>query len=199
MSAAISHHISYESLSARAAGSNVDATTLLATDYLNHLNEPVMLLEMLPDMPDLKDELLEWQPKSYTEHFEASAIADRDLAIEAYPYSPECYRVPFEFTIRAVARRVETLRSQALEALDAEDETRARELVSEGLSRIHELMGVANAIIHGATHRSELDGEAASAQTPIVTSGGSTEDTGAAGEPEDEAIMSQDEIDSLFD
>lgn len=190
---------SYESLSAQAVGSNVDATTLLATDYLNHLNEPVMLLEMLPDMPDLKDELLEWRPKSYTEHFQESAIADRDLAIEAYPFSPECYRVPFEFTIRAVTRKVEALRNNALAALEDEDQGLARELVSSGLSCIHELMGVANAIIHGATQRDELQGlHHAQASVPVA-SGNAAVDIDVSSEVEDEAIMSQDEIDSLFD
>ena len=183
----------YETLRARAEGSNVDPTTLLATDYLNHLNEPVMLLEMLPDMPDLGDELLAWQPKSYTEHFEESAIADRELAIEAYQYVPEQYRLPFEFTIRAVTRRVEALRDGTIEALAAEDDTRARQMVSEGLSGIHDLLGVANAIIHGCTRRDELHGQQTAQPTPAPMAEAADEDGGV------EVIMSQDEIDSMFD
>ena len=42
-----------EALRKRARGSNVNEQTLLATDYLNHFNEVVMLLEMQPDMPDM--------------------------------------------------------------------------------------------------------------------------------------------------
>ena len=36
--------------------SNIDETTLLATDYLNHFNEIVMLLEMVPEMPEMLDD-----------------------------------------------------------------------------------------------------------------------------------------------
>ena len=33
-------------------GSTINGTTLLSTDYLNHFNEFVMLLDLIPDMPD---------------------------------------------------------------------------------------------------------------------------------------------------
>src|SRR3546814_1723486 len=33
-------------------GKNINQNTLLATDYLNHFNEIIMLLEMLPSMPE---------------------------------------------------------------------------------------------------------------------------------------------------
>lgn len=182
----------YQDLRARAEGSNVDPTTLLATDYLNHLNEPVMLLEMLPDMPDLSEELLAWRPKSYTQHFEESAIADRDLAIEAYPHVPERYRLPFEFTIRVLTRRVEALREGTMEALAQEDGSRARQIVTEGLSSIHELMGVANAIIHGCASRDEVQVQQSDLTDVPAEAAQASEDA------EVEAIMSQDEIDSLF-
>ena len=47
----------YLDLKARAAASNLDSDTLLATDYLNHFNEIVMLLEMVPDMPEIMEEV----------------------------------------------------------------------------------------------------------------------------------------------
>ena len=34
-----------------AGEANLDDKTLLATDYLNHFNEVVILLQMVPDMP----------------------------------------------------------------------------------------------------------------------------------------------------
>ena len=40
-------------------GTNISSTTLLATDYLNHFNEIVMLLEMVPDMPDMIEDCKE--------------------------------------------------------------------------------------------------------------------------------------------
>src|SRR3954464_5396825 len=63
---------------------NINPRTGLATDYLNHFNEAIMLLEMIPDLPDCADDFLAWQPLSYREHFAASNFKARELAIEAY-------------------------------------------------------------------------------------------------------------------
>jgi hypothetical protein len=63
---------------------NMNPSTGLATDYLNHFNEAIMLLEMLREMPECLDDFLAWQPMSYREHFLASKFKDRDLAIAAY-------------------------------------------------------------------------------------------------------------------
>src|SRR6204780_662861 len=72
---------------ARAAelrAANINPRTGLATDYLNHFNEAVMLLEMIPDMPECAEDFLGWEPLSYAEHFTASNFKARDLAIDAY-------------------------------------------------------------------------------------------------------------------
>src|SRR3984957_1359619 len=72
---------------ARAAqlrAANINPRTGLATDYLNHFNEAIMLLEMVPDMPECAEDFLGWQPLSYREHFTASNFKARDLAIAAY-------------------------------------------------------------------------------------------------------------------
>ena len=70
--------------SARAAellAANINPRTGLATDYLNHFNEAIMLLEMIPDMPECAEDFLTWTPLSYAEHFWASNFKARDLAI----------------------------------------------------------------------------------------------------------------------
>src|ERR1700759_705528 len=69
---------------AKLAAANINPKTGLATDYLNHFNEAIMLLEMIPDMPDCFEDFLGWQPLSYREHFTASNFKARDLAIESY-------------------------------------------------------------------------------------------------------------------
>ena len=61
---------------ARIKGTNIDERTLLATDYLNHFNEIVMLLELVPDLPDCLEDAKEWRPKSYAEHFRDSGFVD---------------------------------------------------------------------------------------------------------------------------
>src|ERR1700741_3830181 len=73
-----------EARAAMLSAANINPRTGLATDYLNHFNEAVMLLEMVPDMPECAEDFLSWQPLSYAEHFTASNFKARDLAIEAY-------------------------------------------------------------------------------------------------------------------
>src|SRR5450830_1066934 len=69
---------------ARLRAANINPRTGLATDYLNHFNEAIMLLEMLSSCPDCRDDFLGWRPMSYREHFEASRFKGRVLAIAAY-------------------------------------------------------------------------------------------------------------------
>jgi len=69
---------------ARLADANINPVTGLATDYLNHFSEAIMLLEMLSSCSDCTEEFLAWRPLSYREHFSASHFKDRQLAIEAY-------------------------------------------------------------------------------------------------------------------
>ena len=66
------------------AGANINPATGLATDYLNHFNEAIMLLEMLSSCPDCRADLFAWRPMSYREHFEASRFKGRAMAIAAY-------------------------------------------------------------------------------------------------------------------
>ncbi len=87
-------------------GTNIDPRTFLATDYLNHFNEAIMLLEMVCDAPDCLDMVQDWQPKSYSEHFRDSGFSDKDLAIKAYDYVPSRYLVPFEHTIESLNREI---------------------------------------------------------------------------------------------
>lgn len=90
----------------RLQGTNISSTTLLATDYLNHYNEVVMIVEMIPDMPDMLDEIADWQPKSYRRHFEDSSFSDRDLAIAAYEHVPEEFKTAVEETARKLDEMV---------------------------------------------------------------------------------------------
>ena len=69
---------------ARLAAANINPKTGLATDYLNHFNEAIMLLDLLPQMPECIVELIGWEPLTYEEHFHASNFKDRDLAVAAY-------------------------------------------------------------------------------------------------------------------
>ncbi len=51
-----------EARAAQLRAANINPRTGLATDYLNHFNEAVMLLEMVPDMPECAEDFLDLDP-----------------------------------------------------------------------------------------------------------------------------------------
>jgi hypothetical protein len=139
-------------LRVRARGSNVNEKTLLATDYLNHVNEIVMLLDLVPDAPECLDDCKAWQPLSYQDHFRASHIADRDLAIEAYDYAPAAFKEPFDRLVGEMNRLV-ALSIEKLEAAILEGNPEVVRFTAERASRnLQDLIGQASAVIHGTDH-----------------------------------------------
>jgi len=150
----------YLSLRERAAGTNVNDQTLLATDYLNHFNEVVMLLEMIPDMPDMLEEAREWQPRPYKEHFAESSIADCDLAVEAYDSVPTKYKAPFEQTISQLDRLIASSINRLEQDLSEGNVDLARENASALSQILQRLIDIASGIISGSDHtmdQSEID------------------------------------------
>src|SRR5438876_9062260 len=83
-------------------GTNINEATLLASDYLNHFHELVMLFEAIASEPQsFADDLLSWRPLTYEEHFLESGFRDKNLAIAAYRRAPPRIRARFD---EAVAR-----------------------------------------------------------------------------------------------
>jgi hypothetical protein len=130
-------------------GTNIFSETLLATDYLNHFNEIVMLFELCGDMPELIEEVRIWQPRSYQEHFRASGLSYGELAANVYAAAPALYRQPFDAAIEmltlVVRRSIEQLVARH-DAGDLEGVRRGIEGVSPVLKRLVEIAG---AIING--------------------------------------------------
>ncbi|HJO73104.1 MAG TPA: hypothetical protein QGG32_09695 [Rhodospirillales bacterium] len=93
-------------LRARVRGTNINEQTLLATGFLNYFNEIVMTLEMLPDMPELLEEIKAWQPKTYQDHFRDRVFTEKDLAIKAYRHAPAKCRRALETTIVQISRLI---------------------------------------------------------------------------------------------
>ncbi len=138
-----------EDLRTEIRGKNINETSFLATDYLNHFGEVIMLLELLPDMPDCFEELACWQPKSYGEHFHDSGFHDAELIIRAYENAPENFRKPFDRTI-AQMDRVTLQAMTKIEAILAKEELgelRAEvEIATRWLTQLNELAsGIINA------------------------------------------------------
>src|SRR6266481_4803843 len=91
-----------EARAAQLRAANINPRTGLATDYLNHFNEAIMLLEMIPDMPECAEDFLSWHPLSYSEHFTASNFKARDLAISAYDSADASIRAEFDGLTRTM-------------------------------------------------------------------------------------------------
>ena len=78
------------------AKANINPATGLATDYLNHFNEAIMLLDLVATVPECLPDLMAWGPMSYQEHFAASRFKDRELAVAAYRAADPAARAELE-------------------------------------------------------------------------------------------------------
>jgi len=136
---------------ARAAvlrAANINPRTGLATDYLNHFNEAIMLLEMIPDMPECFEDFLTWTPLSYAEHFWASNFKARDLAIEAYESADPRIRTEFDHLASTMTSILIAVGSAMREA--RQDKTRAA-LAEQATGWVKPLVALAGGIINGGT------------------------------------------------
>jgi hypothetical protein len=134
---------------ARAAelkAANINPQTGLATDYLNHFNEAIMLLEMIPDMPECSEDFLQWHPLSYAEHFTASNFKARDLAISAYESADADVRAEFDQmteTMTSILNEVGTAMREA-----SQDATKAK-LAEQAIGWLKPLVAAAGGVING--------------------------------------------------
>src|SRR3981189_2175643 len=135
-----------EARTALLRAANINPRTGLATDYLNHFNEAVMLLEMVPDMPECAEDFLTWTPLSYAEHFWASNFKARDLAIEAYELSDA--KVEFDNITASITSILTAVGTAMREA--TQDKTRAT-LAEQAANWVKPLVALAGGIINGAS------------------------------------------------
>lgn len=139
----------------RRAEAIVNPASGLANDYLNLFNEIVMLIEQLPTMPELIDDILLWRPESYQSYFAKSTLPGRGSALEAYATLDASFRRDFEAVVADLDRRavgaVAMIRKQhkagnLSAATTAEFCTRSGEALREVLRKATELVN------HGTTH-----------------------------------------------
>jgi hypothetical protein len=131
---------------ARLAAANINPNTGLASDYLNHFNEAIMLLDLLPTTPECIVELIGWEPLSYQEHFAASHFKEKELALAAYAVAEPAARALLDEladTMNALlVATCETFQRRA--SLDA-----ANALAAETAARLKPLVARAGAVING--------------------------------------------------
>lgn len=144
----------------RLAEANINPVTGLASDYLNHFNEAIMLLEMLSSCPDCRDDFLGWRPQTYREHFAASGLKARDLAIAAYEDADPGVRDSLDALAGTMTAMLEATRAAMGGDMPPEA---AGALADRAANWLKPLVARAGAVING-----EADAAAASVPQTVV-------------------------------
>lgn len=163
----------------RYTGTAVNPTTFLATDYLNHFNEPIMLIHMIPSMPECLDELQEWRPKGYVQHFCDSGFKNRELCIEAFALVAPATKARLEAIADEIAARIIEARDLLADPVQTGNEAEVTAIANTVGEHLRDLIDRASGVINGA--------EAPNATDP---------DVGSAG---DHIDAMQATVDALFD
>ena len=131
-------------------GTNINESTLLASDYLNHFHELVMLFEAIASEPQsFADDLLSWRPLTYEEHFSESGFRDKNLAIAAYRRAPPRIRARFDEAVARLHGEALTLVAEVASELDGGK--RLDKTCASAAARLRVLIDEANAIANGET------------------------------------------------
>lgn len=133
---------------------NINPRTGLATDYLNHFNEAVMLLEMIPDMPECADDFLAWHPLSYAEHFHAANFKAKELAIRAYEAADPAVRAEFDAVTTSMTE-ILTAVADAMRKV-SQDHSRAA-LAERATGWVKPLVMTAGGVINGPEQDADQD------------------------------------------
>ena len=146
----------------RLADANINPRTGLATDYLNHFNEAIMLLEMLSSSPDCVADFLDWQPLSYREHFTASRFKDRQMAVAAYEAADPTVRNCLDTLAGTMTAVLEAARMAMRSDLPPQA---AQQLAAHTAGSLKPLIARAGAVINGDS--GALDGAAVAPQAAV--------------------------------
>jgi hypothetical protein len=130
-------------------GTNINESTLLASDYLNHFHELVMLLEAISSEPQgFADDLLSWRPLTYEEHFAESGFRDKNLAIAAYRRAPPKIRARFDEAVARLHGEAVTLVAEVAGQLTGNLKA-LNKTCEQAAQRLRVLIDEANAIANG--------------------------------------------------
>jgi len=126
---------------------SINPATGLATGYLNRFNEAIMLLDMLSNGPEFRDDFLAWKPMSYRKHFRPSHFKTRDMAIAAYDQADPNVRNTLD-TLAVTMTIVLAATRAAMDDADRRPETVAA-LAGNAIGWPKPLIARAGAIING--------------------------------------------------
>ncbi len=108
-----------------------------------------MMLDMVPAMPVFLEDLREWQPKTYQQHFADASFSDAELAVEAYDHVPLKYRETFKEIIALLNRFVGSALRRLEDSVAANDKVGTMMIAIDHSERLIKLIDLASAIIHG--------------------------------------------------
>jgi hypothetical protein len=129
-----SEHVTYTAeeradLFARAA-SLVNPASGIANDYLNVFFELLLLVENLPDFPEMIDDIENWKPVSYREYFQKSRLPGSAVALQIYDSLDARSRHDFERMVSRLNRVALTGIADVQQCRDAEGQFRAPDLAT---------------------------------------------------------------------
>lgn len=128
----------------------INRVTGLSTDFLNQYNEVVMLIDMLPDMPDMVGDIVDWRPHSYIDHFANSNLLIGPKAIACYADADPDIRDQFD----AAAKALDEFLVDAIPILanlaEEGDPEALRQIAGEVAGFAKRAEGYIGAIINGA-------------------------------------------------
>ena len=136
-------------------GPNINPSTGLSTDYLNHFTEALMVLEMVGTVPECLDDLRAWQAKTYAEHFAASHFSNRDTIIAAYQSADPAVRTALDETsdvLNAMVWRTRELVLRHIGTAEVEAVTR------RALDKLRPLIARTAALINGTAFEPDRQG-----------------------------------------
>jgi hypothetical protein len=138
------------------SAANINPVTRLATDYLNHFNNVVMLLDLLPDMPECAEEVAAWAPMSYPDYFAHAHFRERDLAIAAYHAAPPEVRRTFDAAVAELDAAM-TEAQDLLAGADLADPFTVEHLHQLVSTRLRPLISKTGGIVNGAAPVEAVD------------------------------------------
>ena len=136
-------------------GPNINPSTGLSTDYLNHFTEAVMVLEMVGTVPECLDDLRAWQAKTYTEHFTVSHFSNRDTIIAAYQSADPAVRTALDETSDVLNAMVWRTRELVFRHIGT---TEVDAVARRALEKLRPLIARTAALINGTAFEPDRQG-----------------------------------------
>lgn len=145
-------------------GVDINPDTGLCTDYLNHFNEAIMVLEMLFAVPEVIDEFLAWKPRNYLEHFAVSNFKNRAAVLAAYQGADPATREALD----ALADTMNAMLSATRDVIrTGNSASAAAALAKNAVTRLKPLVARAGMVINGRMAERKNNTEAGTPQAAV--------------------------------